>query len=222
MRAAGRCDARNTPQRYWCTLMVAALVLAVVARREVRRAEANLQLARAAVDESLSSAERSSARVGADTPDVEALRRELLEKAERFYEAFMYQSPRSEESRRDLAMAHVRLGHIHRLMGKVDDAEREYKDAIGRLAGTGRRLSAIATTVPPLAAAYNWLGEVLRPKRDRAGDAEDAYNKALDIQQPLANEAGVPVQYREELARTLYNRGILLSGRSGGCCAGAG
>jgi tetratricopeptide (TPR) repeat protein len=192
-------------------MMVAAVVLAIVARRESQRAEANLQLARAAVDESLSSAERSSARVGADTPDVEDLRRELLGKAERFYEAFMYQAPRSEESRRDLAMAHLRLGHIHRLIAKLDDAEREYKDAIGRFE------TLIADLPKPeyrsaLGSAYNWLGEVLRSQAGRAADAEQAYGKALDIQQPLANEAGALGQYREELARTLYNRGILLSG----------
>jgi tetratricopeptide (TPR) repeat protein len=193
------------------TMLVVAVVLAVIARRASERAEANLQLARAAVDESLSSADRSSARVGADTPDVEELRRELLSKAERFYEAFMYQEPGTEESRRDLAMAHVRLGHIHRLIARPVDAEREYKDGIDRLA-------ALTADVPKpeyrsaLGNAYNWLGEVLRPQAGRAADAEQAYNKAYEIQQPLAGEAGASNEYREELARTLYNRGILLSG----------
>lgn len=192
------------------TMLVAAVVLAIVARRESQRAEANLQLARTAVDESLSSADRSSARVGADTPELEDLRRELLGKAERFYEAFMYQAPSSEASRRDLAMAHLRLGHIHRLIAKPGDAENEYKDAIGRLE------SLVAAIPKPeyrsaLGSAYNWLGEVLRSQSGRGADAEQAYNKALDIQRPLANEADALAQYREELARTLYNRGILLS-----------
>ena len=192
------------------TMLIVAIGLAVIARRESNRAAANLQLARTAVDESLSSADRSSARVGADTPDVEELRRELLSKAERFYEAFMYQAPGSEESRRDLAMAHVRLGHIHRLIAKPVDAEREYKDGIERLT------SLVADFPKPeyrsaLGSAYNWLGEVLRPQPGRTTDAEQAYNKAYDIQQELAGDAGAPNEYREELARTLYNRGILLS-----------
>ena len=196
------------------TMLVAALVLAVVARRESRRAEANLQLARTAVDESLSSAERSMTRVSAGTPDVEALRRELLGKAEHFYEAFMYQDPRSEASRRDLALAHVRLGHIHRLIAKPDDAEREYKDAIVRLDAL------VADYHTPeyrstLGNAWNWLGEVLRPQRGREADAEQAYDKALGIQQLLATDAAAGSQPREELARTLYNRGILLSGQAG-------
>ncbi len=194
------------------TMLVAALALAVVARREGRRAEANLQLARTAVDESLSSADRSSARVGADTPDVEELRRELLDKAEHFYEAFMYQSPRSEASRRDLALAHLRLGHIHRLVAKPDDAEREYKDAIGRMAPLADEFPK-AEYRSALGNAWNWLGEVLRTQPGRERDAEQAYNAAFGIQQALMQGADARAQYAEELARTLYNRGILLSAR---------
>src|SRR4029079_5144157 len=153
-----------------------------IARRESQRAAANLQLARTAVDESLSSADRSSARVGADTPDVEELRRELLSKAERFYEAFMYQEPGTEESRRDLAMAHVRLGHLHRLIARHVDAEREYKDGIDRLA-------ALTADVPKpeyrsaLGNAYNWLGEVLRPPAGREADVEQASHNTYTCQQ---------------------------------------
>lgn len=195
------------------TMLVAAVALAVVARRESQRAEANLQLARTAVDESLSSADRSSARVGADTPDVEELRRELLDKAEHFYEAFMYQSPSSEASRRDLAMAHLRLGHIHRLIAKPDDAEREYKDAIARFAPLTDEFPKTEYR-SALGNAWNWLGEVLRTQTGRAGDAEQAYNAAFAIQQALTQGAEARPQYAEELARTLYNRGILLSAES--------
>ncbi len=195
------------------TMLIAAVGLAVVARRESQRAEANLQLARTAVDESLSSADRSSARVGADTPDVEELRRELLDKAEHFYEAFMYQSPRSEESRRDVAMAHLRLGHIHRLIAKPDEAEREYRDAIARFAPLADEFSN-AEYRSALGSAWNWLGEVLRTRPGRERDAEQAYNAALAIQQALTQGAGARRQYAEELARTLYNRGILLSAAS--------
>jgi tetratricopeptide (TPR) repeat protein len=196
------------------TMLVAAVALAVVARRESRRAEANLQLARTAVDESLSSADRSIARVGADSPAVEELRRDLLSKAERFYQAFMYQAPRSEQSRSDLAMAHMRLGQIHRLVARPGDAEREYKAAI-----TG--LDSLVADFPKpeyrsaLGSCYNWLGEVLRVQPARIADAEQAYDRALAIQRPLADETGQLTQYRQELARTLYNRGILLSGLSG-------
>ena len=112
------------------TLLVAAVVLGMIARRENLRAELNLGLARAAVDESLTSAERDPASLGADMPEMEQFRQELLEKARRFYAAFMDQDPRSEISRRDLVEAQYRLGHIDRLMRKPEDAQKRYRTAV--------------------------------------------------------------------------------------------
>ena len=61
------------------SLLVVALGLAYVAWNEKRRAEGNLELARRAVDESLSSAGREPAREAADVPQLEEFRQELLE-----------------------------------------------------------------------------------------------------------------------------------------------
>src|SRR6185436_18025545 len=148
-------------------------------------------------------------RVAADLPQVEEFRRELLSKAQQFYVAFMKQSPRSEASRRDLAFGHLRLGHINRLMLKPDDAMREYQEAIARFEGLASAYPANPEYRAALGNAYNWLGETLRPIAGRAAEAEKAYDAALGVQQPLANEPAAPAQRAEELARTLYNRGIL-------------
>ncbi len=67
------------------SLFLIALSLAYFARQQTRRAENNLQLARRAVDESLSSAGREEEREGGDLPQVEQFRKELLDKAETFY-----------------------------------------------------------------------------------------------------------------------------------------
>ena len=146
---------------------------------------------------------------GGDVPQVEEIRRELLAKAQRFYSAFMTQDPRSETSRRDLAFAHFRLGHINRLMEKPDEAAREYQDAIARFDGLARAYPANEEYRGALANTYNWLGETLRPLPGRFADAESAYNNALGLQQTLTEQHADNAQYREELARTHYNRGIL-------------
>src|SRR5262249_26223243 len=112
------------------TFLIVASVLALLAWRENRRAARNLQLARAAVDQSLGSVDRDPARVGADVPELEELRRDLLLKAQTFYGAFMQQEPTSDTLRRDMAIAHLRTGHINRLLERPGDAEREYRDAI--------------------------------------------------------------------------------------------
>lgn len=195
--------------------LLVAVLFAWLASRANARAEANLALARAAVDESLSAADRDPAAVGADMPEMQEFRRELLEKAEHFYTAFMQQDPRTEASHRDLAFAHVRLGHIDRLLLRRSEATIRYREAINRF----ERLAADYPNQPEyrqaLANSYNWLGETLRPIAAEAAAAEQAYGRALQLQTALVQEdPGTPL-YQRELARTRYNRGILHAVRTG-------
>jgi tetratricopeptide (TPR) repeat protein len=191
------------------TLLVVAIGLGTFAWNERQRARANLDLARQAVDESLAAADRDPAQIGADVPQVQELRRELLSKAEGFYLAFMDQEPRSEQARRDLAVAHLRLGHINRMLDRRDQAEAEYRDAIARLTAMTAGAGGAPEDRQALASAYNWLGETLRRQIGRAPDAAEAYDRALELQQALTNEFPAHAAYREELARTMSNRGIL-------------
>src|ERR1700686_2852978 len=71
------------------SLLAIALGLASVPGNGKRRAEGNLELARRAVDESLSSAGRQPARGAADVPQLEELRQGLLKKAEEFYSNYL-------------------------------------------------------------------------------------------------------------------------------------
>jgi tetratricopeptide (TPR) repeat protein len=189
--------------------LAVAVLLAWVAWQANIRAEANLALARAAVDESLSAADRDPAAVGADVPELQDFRRELLEKAERFYTAFMQQDPRTEASRRDLALAHLRLGHIDRLLHRRAEASTRYREAIDRFDRLAADFPARLEYRQALANAYNWLGETLRPVAAEAQAAEAAYGRALELQRALVQEDPATPIYQRELARTRYNRGIL-------------
>jgi hypothetical protein len=195
------------------TFLVIAISLGYLTWRERRRAEQNLDLARSAVDESLASADRDPSRAGADVPQVEEFRKELLGKAERFYRAFMNQERGSEAIRRDVATAHFRLGHINRLLEKRDDAEREYLDAVTQFAALAAERPGNPEYRATLASAHNWLGELRRSKVDRYNEANASYDSALALQQNLVRDYPDAPQYRRELARTLYNRGILRSSK---------
>jgi tetratricopeptide (TPR) repeat protein len=190
------------------TLLVAAAGFGWFAWTERQRAEANLALAREAVDESLAAVDRDPALVGADVPQVEELRGELLSRAERFYVAFIDQDPRSEEARRDLAQSHLRLARISRMLEKRDEAEREYRAAIAGLTAIVDS-SHLPGDRQSLGAAFNSLGETLRVQAGRSAAAAEAYEQALAIQQPLVAELASEAQYREDLALTRLNRGIL-------------
>ena len=201
------------------TFLLVAISLAAIAWRERRRAEQNLELARDAVDESLASADRDPARVGADVPQVVEFRRELLSKAEGFYRAFMNQERGSEKIQRDIAFSHFRLGHINRLLEKRDDAQREYREAVAQFGSLAAEHPTTAEYRATLANAYNWLGELMRTDPERYEEANRAYTRAFDLQLALTREHPNETQYRRELARTIYNRGILNSSRPDGAAA---
>ncbi len=190
------------------TLLIAAVGFGWFAWSERQRAATNLALARGAVDESLAAVDRDPALVGADVPQVEELRSELLSRAERFYLAFIRQEPRSEEARRDLALAHLRVARISRMLDKRDDAEREYQTAIAMLLALAANGGALADR-QSLATAYNSLGETLRVQTGRTADAAAAYEQALRVQEALVSEQPSVSQYQEDLALTRVNRGIL-------------
>ena len=192
----------------FAVLFVGAVVLAIIARRENRRAETNLKLARAAVDETLASADIDLAAAGADVPQITEFRRALLGKAKQFYVEFLKQNPSGIELRREMALAHYRLGHIARLLERRDEAATEYRAAIEQFEALERERPEAAQR-QSLANAFNWLGETLRPIPESRDAAAAAYERALALQGALASADASNTQYRQELARTHYNRGIL-------------
>ena len=191
-------------------LLVMALVATWWAWRENARAERNLEVAREAVDEALSSASTDPATLGADVPEMVAFRRDLMRKAERFYTEFVRQEPNSEAVLSDVAEGHKRLGHINRIMGDPAAAEHHYHYAIGQFERLATGRPAESRYRRSLADTYNWLGETLRPLAARAGDATSAYDDAIALQEQLMSERPESAEARRDLARTHYNRGILL------------
>jgi Flp pilus assembly protein TadD len=198
-------------------LLFVALSLYYVAKMETGRAEANLQLARKAVDESLSSAGREQGRESPDPPQLEQFRRELLNKAEAFYANFLTRKGGNDrEFRAESASVHSKLGDINRLLEKREDAVAQYRLAISGFEQLHREKPSDAEYREALAYAHNWLGETLRQwaddthdRPDKRADAEQEYDSALRLQQALHNEDPGNPTYKQELARTYYNRGIL-------------
>jgi tetratricopeptide (TPR) repeat protein len=199
-------------QRAWSiaailgALLMACGVFAWYAVAERNRAENNLRTATEAVDEMLLSAGSESGRVASEIPEVQRFRSELLAKAEAFYVRFLKQKPGSESLQRQMAVAHFRLGDIHRLNqqapGEAQRALEEYATAAASFANLGEGEQE--------ANAYNWLGETERTL-GKLSEAEHSYNQALAIQQRLHAGQARNENYTRELARSYYNRGIVRS-----------
>ena len=185
--------------------------------RAQKRAEANLSLAKQAVDQSLSSAGRQQGRESQDSPDIEAFRKELLGKAATFYAAFISYNAGTEELRAESASAHSRLADIDRLLDKRGDAVKEYKNAIAAFEKLAKDHPKEVIYQQRLAYCHNWLGETQRlwyergltPDKTLASQATTEYNAALSLQQQIHDATPQNAQYTQELARSHYNRGIL-------------
>jgi serine/threonine protein kinase len=96
------------------------------ATKQRQDAEENLRLALAAVHQMLT-------RVGVETlhgvPGMDPVRRELLEDALRFYQSFLARKQDDPRIRREVALAHINLGAIHRNLSKTAESEADYRKA---------------------------------------------------------------------------------------------
>lgn len=199
------------------SLFLIALFLVYFTLRQTRRAEINLQLAKRAVDESLSSVGREQAREAGDLPQLEQFRRELLGKAEVFYTLFARQNSTNSTLRSEEARAHSRLGDINRLMGRHQEASLEYNESIARFEALAKQYPTQSEFRQALAYSHNWLGETIRDALDKRSssisnspaDAEKEYSEAIRLQEELHKQLPTNALYQQELARTYYNRGII-------------
>jgi hypothetical protein len=192
-------------------------VLGILAGFERDRAEKNLDLARQAVDESLSTAGRQQARESADTPAIESFRKELLDKAAAYYAAFTREHAKDATLRAESAAAHSRLGDINRLLSQPQNAIREYEQAVATYQALASQHPNQIEFRRALAYCHNWLGETLRlwsersdpPDPSKQTQAKAEYDEAIHLQTAIhADEPDNPV-YAQELARSYYNRGIV-------------
>jgi tetratricopeptide (TPR) repeat protein len=94
------------------------------------------------------------------------------------------------------------------MLESAADAEREYRTATTDLDAVVRR-DPSPENRETLADAWNWLGETLRPAAGRYAEAEAAYNRAIALQQALVDGDPGNARYRQDLARSYGNRGIL-------------
>jgi tetratricopeptide (TPR) repeat protein len=188
--------------------LVITLAAAIIAQRARSTATRAFRDARLAVDQTLASVDVDPASAGADVPAMTELRRLLLDRAKQFSVEFLNEDTKAKELQKEVALAHLRLGHVSRMLENPADAEREYRTATTELEGIVGR-DASPDNRQTLADASNWLGETLRQISGRYAEAEAAYDRAITLQQALVDGDPANAQYRLELARTYGNRGIL-------------
>jgi serine/threonine-protein kinase len=185
------------------------------ARTELRRLEAerNFELARDAVD-------RYYTRVSEDRllnePQMERLRRDLLETARDFYQKFVDEHRDDPRARADLGNAYLRLSQIASALGAFPDAIGHGKHAEASFATLAAEHPEVAEYRRLLSVSDNNMGNLYHAT-GRVGEAEAAYSRAQTSFAWLANERPEIVEHRRGLASSYNDLGNFYSatGRSG-------
>jgi tetratricopeptide (TPR) repeat protein len=155
-----------------------------VAQTNHRRAEANFGWAQEAVEEMLTQVGEGLA----DVPQMEPLRRSLLEKARRLHENFLRDKADDPAVRLDAARAYGRLGDIRQLLGQRAEAAQAYHAARGLY----EQVSADAPTQPEPAVELARMLQELGILGSQAGnyqEAEPLYRQALDLLDRVSDDS---------------------------------
>jgi serine/threonine protein kinase/Flp pilus assembly protein TadD len=176
--------------------------------RALEAAEANLLLARQAVDEMyLQVADEVS-----NLPQMQPFQRELLQKAHRFYQEFARRKSSHPLIRLETAHASLRVADIDHLLGQRRQVEQSCRAAIAELEGLTGELPAEPRVPLVLGEAYQLLAQILADA-GRRQQAEQTCRQAVALDERLA--AGHPdvPEYQRRLAHGYNTLGGLLHAR---------
>jgi serine/threonine-protein kinase len=193
------------------TAVVALSISTVLIGREQARKEAQRQLAELNFARARKAVDQMLTEVGevelAEVPQMQPVRRRLLEKARDFYVDFLkqYTGP---SVRLEAGRAHVRLGEIEELLGDHLHAERAYRRGIELLQVLVAESPTWADPRRDLARGESNLG-VLFKKANRFRESEHFLRLAITRRERLAAEHPADPGERQSLADGHYHLGAL-------------
>lgn len=158
------------------------------AQESKREADANFAKARKAVDDYLTRVSESQL---LQVPGLQPLRRELLQSALGFYQAFVKEHGNDPSIRAGLGAAYLRVGRIQSELGKRDEATKAHLEAV-------RLYEALLKENPGDLALKFGLAQSYR----RSG----ALEKAIPLWKELVADEPGEARYRRELAETYNTR----------------
>jgi eukaryotic-like serine/threonine-protein kinase len=183
------------------------------AKTERQRAEVNFLKAREAVDRMLT-------RVGqqrlSGVPQMEPVRRALLEDAVEFYRGFLDENSNDRAVRAETARAYQRLADIYHTLGQVDQGRRAVERGAAIFDKLAEEFPDEGEYRAGSAKSLNQSGLLFKDEMN-AAEAERAYGGAAAILERLVEDFPDDPDYRVTLSQTKCNLGVLreLTGRFG-------
>jgi tetratricopeptide (TPR) repeat protein len=179
-----------------------------LAQERLEAAESNLDLARQAVDEMYT-------RVVDDVAGqlhLVPFRRDVMEKALRFYQEFARRKGGDPAARRETAAALLRVGNIHWSLGRPRQAKQACEEAIAELEGLTDELPQDPQRRAWLGLAFHLRGSV-STSAGRRRQAEESFRQALALFGELAVEQPQDPENRGRLAAAHQGLGGVLTDR---------
>jgi serine/threonine protein kinase len=176
------------------------------AQRERDRARDNRNTAVGSIEEFLS-AEMSDDNLALE-PQAELKRKVLLERALVFYDDLLRAEPDDPELVWLAARGAVRVGDIHRLLGRYPQALTAYGEAIERLTPLVEHPPADSDPSREIGYCHTFIGEAYRLQGNLPA-ATVAYLRAAELQETLRLAHPDNADYVKDLSRSHYNLGFV-------------
>jgi serine/threonine protein kinase len=187
--------------------LAAATAHEIQAKAAQNDAQENLKDALAAVDQMLT-------RVGQDrlreVPQMEAIRRDLLQDALKFYQKFLQKNSGDPLIRRETAGAYRRLANIHRILGQYVEAETGYGKALTLFA----ELAAVSPLEPStrrdVSQVHLELAENLAHLGGKGEEQAKSIQRAVEIAEQLVTEYKNDPDDIDRLVDTTNNLAVMI------------
>jgi eukaryotic-like serine/threonine-protein kinase len=140
---------------------------------------------------------------------LDPLQEQFLQKALAYYEKFTAQDAADPIVRQEKGRAYQRMGDILRKLGRGDEAERAYRQAIAILGALAAEHPGEPAHRFYLASTEKGLGVALAA-RGQFSEAERLYRKAVGAEEPIATGQPRVVEYQVNLAETYKSLADLL------------
>jgi serine/threonine-protein kinase len=205
-KRAGRWARRHRPlvagaAALLVTAVVALSIGTVLINHERARAEQSFRQARQAVDDYFTAVSESKL---LNVPNLQPLRKELLDRALKYYQGFIRERGGDRSVRAELAATYYRVAWITGYVGTADNALSAYRQALALYEGLVRDHPGELRYQVDLAIVCNDLGNLLRGMGQR-DEALRIHRKALAVREATARAHPDGVRFQNELAKSYGN-----------------
>jgi tetratricopeptide (TPR) repeat protein len=191
---------------------ITSIALASLALRERNHSQAQKRSAEVNFKRALDAVDQMLTRVGevqlSHVPQMELVRRDLLQDALRFYQEFLRERADSTIVRAEAARAYRRVGQIQDLLGQRDESEAAYRRSVDLLENLVAESQGDASLLSELAGASMNLG-MLYHSTKRWSQAESCLQKAVSLREGVDRLDPTFLKNREQLA-TCYSNMVVL------------